>query len=64
MPEQWPSEFGGRPQAVHAAARRLIGDGKFRLAVIGPARAVRPQVEPREQIDSFAFRAPPDRWPN
>lgn len=49
--------------AVHAAARRLIGDGAFRLAVIGPEKVLRPQLEPRGRIDAMPFDAPPGHWP-
>jgi len=49
--------------AIGAAARRLIGDGRFHLAVIGPAKAVLPAVAGRGNVATFRFRDPPDKWP-
>ena len=49
--------------AIGAAARRLIGDGRFHLAVIGPAESVLPAVAQRGTVAKFRFRDPPDRWP-
>ena len=47
---------------VNAAARRLIGDGDFRLAVIGPAAQIQPQVDHRGEASVFPFGTPPHRW--
>ncbi len=72
LEEDWQAILTTPAEAVHAAARRLIGDGSFRLAVVGPAKAVRPQIEGlplfsrgagRGQIETFSHRAPPGRWP-
>jgi zinc protease len=49
---------------VNAAAKRIVGDGKFRLAVIGPAEAIRPQVKDRGSAEVFKFGLNPDRWPS
>ncbi len=48
---------------VNAAAKRIVGNGKFRLAIIGPAEAIRPQVEDRGGVEVFRFGLNPDRWP-
>lgn len=50
-------------EQVNAAARRLVGDGVFHLAVIGPARQIERQVDTRGGCAVFGFRTPPDRWP-
>ena len=49
--------------AVNAAARRLIGDGQFRLAVVGPAKTLLPHLQGRGTVEVFPFRQPPERWP-
>ena len=46
---------------VDAALRRLVGDGDFRLAVIGPAKELRGQLEGAVAI--FPFKTRPERWP-
>jgi zinc protease len=51
-------------EEVNAAARRMIGDGTFRLAVIGPAETVGPQVQSRGRTEVFKFGSTPDRWPH
>ncbi|MFH1707592.1 MAG: insulinase family protein [Planctomycetota bacterium] len=50
-------------EAVNAAARRIIGDGQFRLAVIAPAKAVQDQLAGWGRVEVFKARAMPDRWP-
>ncbi len=50
-------------EAVNAAARRLIGDGRWRLAVIAPEKLVRGQLAGRGEISVIPFGATPDRWP-
>jgi len=66
-PETLEADWRSIPETprakVEAAARRLIGDGRFRLAVIGPARQLRPQLAARGEIAVFKFKTPPDRWP-
>ena len=64
LEDDWQAIRSTPLSAVNEAARRLIGDGEFRLAVIGPARDVRPQIEGRGEIAQFPFRASPDRWPD
>lgn len=49
---------------TNAAARRLIGDGTFHLALIGPAREILSQIKDRGVVGVFPFRRPPDRWPD
>ena len=49
-------------EQVNEAARRLIGDGAFHLALIGPAQKILPQVDKRGPAAVFPFRTPPDRW--
>ncbi len=49
-------------EQVNAAARRLIGDGAFRLALIGPARDILPQLGGRGEPALFPFRSHPSRW--
>ena len=49
-------------EQVNAAARRLIGDGAFRLALIGPARDILPQLDGRGEPAVFPFRSHPSRW--
>lgn len=48
---------------VNEAARCLIGDGVFQLAVIGPAKQLRPQLDAWDEIAVFPYSARPDRWP-
>ncbi|MCK4283574.1 MAG: insulinase family protein [Candidatus Brocadiae bacterium] len=64
LEDDWQAIRSTPLSAVNEAARRLIGDVEFRLAVIGPAREVRPQIEGRGEIARFPFRASPDRWPD
>ena len=47
---------------VNQAAHRLIGDGDFHLALIGPAQEILPQVDKRGPAAVFPFRTPPDCW--
>ena len=47
---------------VNAAARRLIGDGRFHLAMIGPAQQILPQIKQRGEAAVFPARSTPDRW--
>jgi len=49
-------------EQVNAAARRLIGDGAFSLALIGPAPDILPQLDGRGDRAVFPFRAHPSRW--
>lgn len=49
-------------EQVNAAARRLIGDGAFRLALIGPARDILPQLGGRGEPAVFPFHSHPSRW--
>ena len=60
----WRAILDTGADAIHAAARRLIGDGHFHLAVIAPAKEVLPAVADRGTVATFRFRNPPDRWPN
>lgn len=59
----WQAYRSNSPDAVNAAARRLLGDCSFRLAVIGPARQLLPQLEASGAVAVFPFRTPPERWP-
>lgn len=47
---------------VNAAARRLIGDGAFHLALIGPADDLRPRLTGRGEPARFPFRSHPADW--
>jgi len=47
---------------VNAAARRLLGDGPFHLALIGPSRKILPMIADRGEAAVFRFRTCPDRW--
>ena len=49
-------------ELVNQAAHRLIGDGAFHLALIGPAQEILPQVDKHGPAAVFPFRTPPDRW--
>ena len=49
-------------EQVNQAARRLIGDGAFHLALIGPAQEILPQVDRHGPAAVFPFRTAPDRW--
>lgn len=51
-------------EKVNAAARRLLGDGAFHLALIGPAKKLRPAVEKRGEVVVIPFRSSPDNWPD
>lgn len=63
LQRDWLCTRDARLEDVNAAARRIIGDGRFRLAVIGPAERIRPQVGDRGEVAVLKFRQPPDRWP-
>ncbi|HOX05063.1 MAG TPA: insulinase family protein [Planctomycetota bacterium] len=59
----WRSIPGMSLEAANAAARRIIGDGRFRLALVAPAAQARGQVEGRGDIAVIPHGATPDRWP-
>jgi zinc protease len=50
-------------QEVNAAAKRIVGDAEFRLAVIGPGEQVGSEVAGRGRADRFKFGPRPDLWP-
>lgn len=50
-------------ETVNAAARRLIGDGRFHLALIGPAEKILPQVQANGEATVFPFKTTPKKWP-
>lgn len=49
---------------VNAAARRLLGDGNFKMTLIGNAEKIRPQIDSTRKIEIFDFNLTPDKWPN
>jgi predicted Zn-dependent peptidase len=51
-------------EAVNAAARRLIGDARFYLTIVGPARELLPQLGGLGEPAVLRFAAPPDKWPH
>ena len=65
-PEQLEADWRERKsvslEAVNAAARRLVGGGAFRLAVVGPANVIRSQLPDHGDIAVFPFGTPPSRW--
>jgi len=63
LESDWRAYRETSQEAVNAAARRLLGDLRFRLAVIGPADAVRDQLRDRGDCEVFGFGLDPDRWP-
>jgi len=50
-------------EEVNAAAQRIVGDAKFRLAVVGPAEKVGSQLTDRGRAECFKFGLTPDHWP-
>jgi len=51
-------------EQLNAAARRIIGDNDFHLALVGPARMILPQIEGRGDAAIFPFTTTPDQWCN
>lgn len=62
LESDWQSVPHVRDDEVNEAARRLLGDNKFRLAVIGPAAQLKKQIENRGPVTTIPFGTPPDRW--
>jgi len=66
-PEQLEADWQSIPaaplEAVNAAARRILGDGRFRLALVAPAKQVRDALAGRGEIAVIPAGTTPDRWP-
>jgi hypothetical protein len=61
--QDWEALRDTPGERIHAAVRRLMGDGDFHLAVIGPAKELRAQLEGDAPQAVFPFKTPPERWP-
>lgn len=64
LDRDWHACRSTTPEQVHAAARRIVGDGRFRLAVVGPASEIRTQVREWGPSETFKASQPPNRWPS
>ena len=61
--QDWKALRDTPGERIHAAVRRLMGDGDFHLAVIGPAKELGAQLDGDAPRAVFPFKTPPERWP-
>lgn len=62
MESDWDAIRDVSLDQVNAAARRLLGEEPFHLALIGPSGKILPKVADRGEAAVFKFRSCPDRW--
>ena len=62
LEEDWGRIMQTDRDLMNGAARRLLGDGSFRLALVGPADEIRRRVQDRGEHVVFKRTLMPDRW--